>query len=673
MGILHRLRKLFEKRASVPGDEYFTDSLPGWLTGLMPTSSGVKVTEDTALQASAVWACVRVLSESVASLPLHLYRRKEKGKERAPEHPLYRLLHNQPNPEMTSFDFRECSMAHRVTWGNSYASIVRNNAGMPIELWPLSPSRVKEWRDKQGKLWYIYTLPDGTKRKLPPEEVYHVHGLSINGLSGLSVIGYAREAIGMALATEKYGNVLFKNGARPSGVLEHPGILGDGAADRLAENWSRIYQGLDNANKTAILEEGMQYKMISIPPDDAQFLETRKYQVAEIARMYRVPLHMIGDLDRATNNNIEHQSIEFVMHSLRPWLVREEQQIWRQLIPERDQAEYFAEYLIDGLLRGDAKSRNEAREIMHRNGALNADEWRGGENMNPIADGSGQIYYMQNIWMKRGQEPPKIPTGQEPPPKEEPPKDEKKSKPEKRASSHVERVQLRRTFAPLFKQAGERIIRREVVDVRRAIEKYFPKRGQVEFKEWLDEFYAKHPEYIEKNMMPLVHSYGDAVRDAAIKEVGLEFVKSEEYEQFLRGYMDTYVKRHVGSSIGQLKKIVRESEPDVLEQDLLVRLDEWEQKRPDQIEMNEPVRLGGAVARSVWTLVGVTRFVWMALGADPCPFCEDLGGQVVGVEQAFVLDGSIFEPEGADHPMVIHGSKMHEPLHAGCVCAVGPG
>ena len=309
---------------------------------------------------------------------------------------------------------------------------------------------------------------------------------------------------------------------------------------------------------------------------------------------------------------------------------------------------------------------------MHRNGALNADEWRAGENMNAIADGSGQIYYMQNIWMERGQEPPKIQPG-EAPPKEEPPEEEKKSAPEKRSSSYVERVQLRQTFAPLFKQAGERIVRREAVDIRRAIEKYFPKRGKVEFEEWLDEFYAKHPEYIEKNMMPLVHSYGDAVRDAAIKEVGLEFVEGEQYEQFLRAYMDTYVARHVSSSVGQLKAIVRDAEPDTLEQDLLTRLEEWEQKRADKITANESVKLGDAVTRTIWTLAGVTQFVWMALGAKPCPYCEELNGTVVGIDMAFVRDGSIFEPEGADSPMVIRGSKMHAPLHAGCVCTVGIG
>ena len=325
------------------------------------------VSPSTALQVTAVFACVRILAETVAGLPLHVYRRLENGgKARAPDHYLYSLLHYLPNPEMTSFEFREVMMGHVCTWGNAYAEIEFDRAGRVRALWPLRPDRMTVKR-VNGRLQYIYKLskPDSqgrTEITLRDEQVFHVHGLGSDGIVGYSPIHLARQAVGLALAAEEFGARFFGNDARPGVVLEHPGQLGDEAHKRLRESWESRHGGLDKSHRVAILEEGLKVHEIGLPPEDAQFLQTRKFQVSEIARMFRIPPHMIADLERATFSNIEHQSLEFVIHTIRPWLVRWEQEIYRSLLTPQERKTYFAEFLVDGLLRGDIKSRYGATE-----------------------------------------------------------------------------------------------------------------------------------------------------------------------------------------------------------------------------------------------------------------------------------------------------------------------
>ncbi|WP_094785523.1 phage portal protein, partial [Pseudolactococcus reticulitermitis] len=264
------------------------------------TTSGKPVTEQSAMQMTAVHSCVRILSEAVASLPLHLYKQTETSKEKARTHPLYLLLHDEPNSEMTSFIFRETLMTHLLLWGNAYAQIIRNGKGQVIGLYPLLPNRMSVDRDKSGELYYIYTVATGDvmkgyQVKLHSSEVLHIPGLGFDGLVGYSPIAMAKNAIGMAIACEEYGAKFFANGAAPSGVLEHPGTLKD--PTRIRESWQQTFGGSSNAHKVAVLEEGMKYAPIAISPEQAQFLETRKFQINEIARIFRVPPHMVGDLE----------------------------------------------------------------------------------------------------------------------------------------------------------------------------------------------------------------------------------------------------------------------------------------------------------------------------------------------------------------------------------------
>lgn len=365
-------------------ERWLVDALGG-----QETNAGVRVNEATAMQSTAVYACVRILSETLASLPLPVYQRLEGGgKERAPNHPLYTVLHDIANDEMTSYTLRETLMSHLLLWGNAYAEIEWNNAGEVRALWPLRPDQTLPQRNAETqKLEYHTILPDGTQVILPFERVLHIPGLGFDGIIGYSPIAMAKQAIGLSLATEEFGARFFSNGAHPSGIVEYPGKLSDQAYERYKKDVEEKHQGLGKSHRIMILEEGLKYHQVGIPPEDAQFLETRKFQLNEIARIYRVPPHMIGDLDRATFSNIEHQSIEFVVHTVRPWLVRWEQAIKLKLFTPLERRRFFAEFVVDGLLRGDIKSRYDAYAVARQNGWMSANDIRELENQNPIPGG----------------------------------------------------------------------------------------------------------------------------------------------------------------------------------------------------------------------------------------------------------------------------------------------
>lgn len=366
------------------------------------STSGKRVNERTSMQMTAVYSCVRILSEAVAGLPLHLYQYTDNGsKEKAVEHPLYFLLHDEPNPEMTSFVFRETLMTHLLLWGNAYAQIIRNGKGEIMALYPLMPDRMTVDRDEKGRLYYEYMVSSddaptmkGSTVKLPPSEVLHIPGLGFDGLVGYSPIAMAKNAIGMAIACEEYGAKFFANGAQPSGVLEHPGTIKD--PSRVRESWTQTFGGSQNANKVAVLEEGMKYTPISISPEQAQFLETRKFQINEIARIFRVPPHMVGDLEKSSFSNIEQQSLEFVKYTLDPWVSRWEQSIVRSLLTAEEKKQYFVKFNVDGLLRGDYQSRMNGYAIGRQNGWMSANDIRELENLDRIPEELGGDLYLIN-------------------------------------------------------------------------------------------------------------------------------------------------------------------------------------------------------------------------------------------------------------------------------------
>ena len=404
MGIFGRSRDAPRKEKRTAPSKEMQEFIRGVDVDFIGNSnSGINVDEMRAMQTSAVYACVKILAETIASLPLHLFKKGKGGKnEMAEQHPLFSCLYEFPNEEMTSFEFRETMMTSLLLWGNAYARIIRKQ-GHTTELWYLRPNQMVVERDSTtGKIKYTYS-DDITNQTYVyrPDQIFHIKAMSIDGVKGLSPIAQAREAVGLALATEEYGAKFFGNGARPGGVLEHPGTLKD--PEKLRQSWNQVYQGTRNSHKVAVLEEGMKYHTIGIAPEDAQFLETRKYQVNEICRIFRVPPHLVGDLERATFSNIEHQSIEFVQHTIRPWLVRWEQEISRSLLDEKERLLYFAKFNVDGLLRGDYKSRMEGYSIGRQNGWLSINDIRRLEDMSLVPAEQGGDDYLVNGSMMSAQ------------------------------------------------------------------------------------------------------------------------------------------------------------------------------------------------------------------------------------------------------------------------------
>lgn len=400
MSIFSRLFKVRDKTQNALNGSRYSFFFGG-------TTAGKPVNENSAMQMTAVYACVRILSEAVAGLPIHVYRYTDTGgKEKALDHPLYRLLHDEPNPEMTSFSFRETLMSHLLLWGNAYAQIIRNGKGEVVSLYPLMPNKMMVDRDSKGQLYYQYTrtsedapLSEKCVVPLAPSDVLHIPGLGFNGLVGYSPIAMAKNAIGMAIATEEYGAKFFANGAAPGGVLEHPGVIKD--PQRVKESWNDMYRGSANAHRVAVLEEGMKYQQIGISPEQAQFLETRKFQINEIARIFRVPPHMVGDLEKSSFSNIEQQSLEFVKYTLDPWVCRWEQSMVRRLLRESEKPRYFIKFNVDGLLRGDYQSRMNGYAIGRQNGWMSANDIRELENLDRIpADQGGDAYLINGNMLR---------------------------------------------------------------------------------------------------------------------------------------------------------------------------------------------------------------------------------------------------------------------------------
>ncbi|MDD2497762.1 MAG: phage portal protein [Desulfitobacteriaceae bacterium] len=395
MGLLKNIFKARDKPENrTPGSSY------SFFFG--GSSSGKPVNEHTAMQMTAVYSCVRILAEAVAGLPLHLYKYTDnEGKEKALSHPLYFLLHDEPNPEMSSFVFRETLMSHLLLWGNAYAQIIRNGKGEVLALYPLMPNRMRVDRDSKGNLYYSYTryqdeapTMSGMTVTLRPSDVLHIPGLGFDGLVGYSPIAMAKNAIGLAMATEEYGAKFFANGAAPGGVLEHPGTIKD--PQKVKDSWNMAYQGSSNAHRVAVLEEGMKYQPIGISPEQAQFLETRKFQINEIARIFRVPPHMVGDLEKSSFSNIEQQSLEFVKYTLDPWVIRWEQAISRSLLRMDEKKQLFAKFNVDGLLRGDYVSRMNGYATARQNGWMSANDIRELENLDRIPTELGGDLYLIN-------------------------------------------------------------------------------------------------------------------------------------------------------------------------------------------------------------------------------------------------------------------------------------
>lgn len=617
------------------------------LVGESSTTTGRGVSPGNSLRSTAVYAAVRVVAEGVAALPLITYQRQGRARRRADEHPLFPVLHEQPNPQTTSLVFFETLMGQVLLWGNAYAEIFRDGMDGPIQgLVPLMSSRMEVKRATDGDIAYHYRTESGDMVWLPPERVLHVPGLGFDGLVGKSPIQLARESVGLSLATEEFGAAFFGRGTQMSGMLEHPAHLGDKAYNRLKRDWAAKHAGLSNAHSVGILEEGMKFSPTSIPPEDAQFLETRKFQVNEIARIFRVPPHMIGDLDRATFSNVEQQSIDFVVHTLRPWLKRWEQTIRVKLFsPAERQAGFYSEFLIDGLLRGDTKSRFESYAIARQWGWMSADDIREKENQNPLPDGQGEIYLVPLNMVPADQ-------ASEPAQESEPPPDRTDHN-IKLTRQLDQRIRVRDSHRPVFLAAANRLVTKEVKRIRsnglRA----------KDWNEWAEKFYHDHRGAVVAAMGPPIESMADAI--FSIVSDGLP--RTGSFDQFVRSYVSGMSDRYVKAGLGQLHSMKPEQIKD--------RMSEWKDVRAESFARSELARSSNALAVAAFAELQVGKIRWVSRNHPNNEFCQLLDGRTAAPGRAFLDAGETLTL--GDSRMIIYQTVNHPPFVDGCTCQVCEG
>lgn len=670
------ITKLFERRSeslAQPGTWLYN-----WITGGGDTASGAKVNEATALRFIAVFACINVIATDVATMPLHLYRRLDRGKERAAKHPLYKVLHRKPNPELDSAYLRLLLQGHLLGWGNLYAFIARNEKGYAAQLWPFRPDRMRVER-KAGELRYFYNDGSGKEKDFHREDVFHVKGLGFDGILGYSPIRVAREAIGVGLAAQEYGGSFFRNDARPSVVLRHPkSFKTKEAHQRLRKDWEESYGGSKKSYKPAILEEGMEVETIGIPPEDAQFIQSRKFQVTEICRLYRVPPHKIMDLENATYSNISEQSVEYVKDTIRPWCKLWESAILDQLIPEEDQDEYFAEFLLDDLMRGDIVKRYESYAKGRQWGWMSANDVREKENMNPIKGGDTYLVPL-NMNPVEGRSAmqfdildPTVP---------DKPRELRYAVPIKRERREaknyaIERLRIAKSFMRVFEEAGLRVIKREVKDIQKALKDHLRSRSNIDqFNLWLDSYYQDYPEVVESIMSPAFFSYGEEIQAAAAGEIGAPVGMTPGLDECMKTHVVNTSRYHVNSSKGQINSLIATAIADNEDPVELItkRTEKWLDVRPGQIAAWETTRTNGLMTKAVYFYAGVPELEWVEL--DGNPYCRQLDGTSVEMGHScrtghFVGKGDVMHKSKRSDEFKPAWNVVTPPLWLGCTCGI---
>ncbi len=613
--------------------------------GSVETQAGTTVDQNSATAISAVFSCTTLIAETIAGLPLILYRQKKGGgQERATDHPLYYLLHDQPNPEMTSFSWREAGSGHILLWGNKYNWLKRDKLGRITGIYPKKPDRMTVKR-VGGKIGYTH-VENGKEKKYAADNMLHVHRHSFDGLIGQSVIVAQREKLGTKKALDKFEALFFSQGTHPSGKLKVEQNLGD-SKDQWVKDFNRQYAQLGKSHNVMVLDNGVDYEQIGIPLDQAQFLELTKAKDVDICGCFKVPPHMIGILDRATFSNIEHQAIQFVKNCILPWLRVDEQAMNVKLLTNAERkAGYKIKYLVDGLLRGDAAARGDYYAKLFNMGAMSINDIREKEDMNPIEGGDKHFIQLNMIPIDQAGEIDK------------PAPETKSRSAEKR--SVVIRDRITRQYLPLFRNAAQKIVNLESLALKKQLNKQRKQRASAPIGQWLDTFYTNLPEKIKREVGPVFSSFAEAIQGAAQDETG----QDADVSKFVSDYIDRYAERHTESSHGQLTSLL-DGELD----DLETRVDEWTETRADKIANNETVRASNAVFQQVAFAAGMST-VWRTRGASTCSYCTSLNGKKVASGQSFANSGDELS-DGNGGSMKIRGLKTHPPLHAGCDCYVG--
>lgn len=671
MGLLTRL----ERRSA---SQWVSES-DGWISLLGGTSSrsGVDVTESRALGVSAIWAAVQLLSRTMSTLPLRLYRRREPGPGQDPlvEDDRYWMLKRDVNPEITSQQFRAMIQSHLLLHGNGYA-LIEKRGGRARYLWPVPPWRVRANRTTEGDLFYHVTGTKGQSLPVWPEEILHFRGLMSHGLLAMSPIVVLRDAIGMAIAAEETASAFWANGASPGGVLSVDHELSPDARDRIKTSWAERHGGAGNRFKVALLEEGMKWQQITTDPSAAQMLESRQWSVGEAARIMGVPPHMIGDLSNATFSNIEHQGREFATMAVRPWCVIHEQTFERGLLQGSELRTHRIEYDLRGLMEGDTATRSTYYRDMLGMGVYSINDVLLREGDNPVEGGDRRFVPLNMVPLDQvdtlldpGDQPPALPPGDSP---DHPAGTRSLPMETREVSAHLRRAALLRlrvrdSYRGPLQAFWERMIRREVRAVRRAVKQHQTD-GVMDaprIRSWLAEWYRSQPEFVARQYAPVIDGLTGAVWAAAVSEVAGELEDESPREKWVEGFVAITADREAGSSQGQLLALLEADEEragPALEQ----RLDEWDERRPGKLAMREVVDASEGIAREAWIAAGIGALIWATQGRT-CPLCQQMDGRRTPILTPFLASGSVVGS------LTVGRKVTHPQLHEGCDCYLVPG
>ncbi len=616
------------------------------------SASGITVTPTKAMQIGTVYACVRILAESMAQLPRGLFTKNSSGKLFSRDDlSLNNVLKWEPNGFQDGYQFVEMATGHVALRGNHY-SYINWVDDQVSELLPLHPDCVTVKRNRDWSLTYNVTMQDtGVPEQIPAGNIFHLRGISDNGYMGLSPVAAHRNGIGLSLATEKHGSQLFKNGARPGGVLRHPKTLNDTTAARILAGWNRAHGG-DNSGGTAILEEGMEYSSVGMTNEDAQYLATRQFQLLEIARMFRVPAALLDLHEKAaTYASAEQFFLSFVKFTMLPWVIRWEQAIRRQLLCRKHKEQgVYAKFNVSGMERADIKSRYEAYSKGIDKGILNPNECRAKEDMEPRDKGDEYTRQLNTEVSGTGSE-----------------KTVSKTMLYKAESSLQVRNRLVDKYRPAINSAAAKAVAAEVSAIRARI-----KQGAEGFGGWLQEYgETALPAKIKSCLAVVISGLASEIKAAALADTSADDIGAD-FLDFVNGYVDGMARRWSMSSLGQLQDIIGNAME--LESMGLIeeRIMEWEQTRAAKVANDEVVRVSNGAARYVWAAAGILKLVWKTQGSENCPFCNQMNGKVVGIQEAFIdRSASITATDGSN--LKIFGKKMHPPIHQGCKCSIMPG
>lgn len=668
------LAKVEERNTQSVGDHR------GWLSAAIRAKvgarSGVTVNPDTALSQTAIWSGVNRISRDTASVPLKVYQRAADGRGREPvrDHYLWPILNGtDPNPEQTAMELRQMLMGFVLTHGNAYALIEREQ-GQVARLWPIVPWRVTVVRNPRGALEYMVTLPpQGQSVPLEPRDILHLRGFTRDGVLGVDTVHQMREAIGLSIATEQAAASFFGNGANPRGFLHTDNSLSEKAYNRVLETLDLKHEGPENWHKVAILEEGLQWQQLTTDPEQAQMIETRKLNVTEASRILLIPPHKLGDLERSTFSNVEQQEIDYWVGSLTPWFVNLEQRFTKQLLQPRERQDTIIEHVVEGRLRGDSAARAQFYNSLFNVAGISPNEIAERENMNPVEGGDTRFVPLNMMPVNEASQAIEVPERSRPEP--EPTEQRSETRNRARALRAVrQRKRIERAHVSAFAGALDRMVRREVNAIRRAL----PDDADMQsFRAWLDEFYEESADPVAEAMAGPLEAFIETMHAVAREEVGDDGEDrqlgddEEDLGRFAERWAENFGVAWTSSARNQIQALIREHpDPDDAKAAIEQRLEEWSEDRAEKEAGREVVEVGAEVAKQTWVASGVAEVEWVA-NPDACPLCARMDGTVVSVRDAFLGSGSTLEADGAA-PLRARAPITRPQLHDGCDCGLAP-